>query len=366
MTSKILFESVHIRRFRNLGVLDFEPAPRLNVISGDNAHGKTSVLEAIYAVATSRSFRAEKLAEAIQTGQDAAVVRAQVVDDHLPREQRIAIEPSRRSVALDGKKPKKLAVYATRTPVVVFHPGDLVLVSGPASDRRTLLDRLALFLDPASGDHRVRYTRAMRERQRALLERGINASDLPAFEQLMVEHGTRLQRARREAAEALSAELKPAFQTMAPASLEFATQFLPGGTESNEEFARELETRRGQDARRKTASFGPQRDELELVIDGRSARRHASQGQQRLLTLALKAAELACVRAARRAHPVLLLDDFSSELDPTRTGAVYDFLRGSESQVFVTTTRADLFPTPDVESSERVDWTVRDGQLATD
>ncbi len=363
MTASIRFERVNIRGFRNIQSLDFEPAPRLNVISGDNGHGKTSVLEAIYAVSTSRSFRAERLAEAIQTGAEAAVVRVQVRDGDLGREQRIALEPSRRSVTMDGKRPAKLAIYATRTPVVVFHPGDLVLVSGPASDRRTLLDRLALFLDPTSGDHRLRYTRATRERQRALLERGTNASDLPAFETLMVQHGTRLQQARRESAEALGAELEPAFRKMAPSTLEFTTSFVPGGSESPEEFARELASRRGQDARRKTASFGPQRDELELLIDGRSARRHASQGQQRLLTLAMKAAELACVRAARRAHPVLLLDDFSSELDPTRTGAVYDFLEGSESQIFVTTTRSDLFPTPAVHSADRVDWTVCDGRL---
>jgi DNA replication and repair protein RecF len=117
------------------------------------------------------------------------------------------------------------------------------------------------------------------------------------------------------------------------------------------------------DTRQRAASFGPQRDELQLVVDGRSARHHASQGQQRILTLALKVAELECVRDARRAHPVLLLDDVSSELDPARTGAVYDFLRETQSQVFVTTTRPELFPTPGVSGLERADWRLVSGAV---
>ena len=113
----------------------------------------------------------------------------------------------------------------------------------------------------------------------------------------------------------------------------------------------------------KQIDVGLSRDEIELVVDGRSARHHASQGQQRILTLSLKVAELSCVRDARRAHPVLLLDDVSSELDPARTGAVYAFLRENSSQVFVTTTRPELFPTPGASSLERADWQLVSGVL---
>lgn len=363
MTIQLRVDTLDIRGFRNLSRLELTLAPRVNVISGDNGQGKTSVLEALYFLATSRSFRTDKMREACQEGADTTRVSGSFQEGGRVRSQKAVINNGRRSLFIDDKKPERLSAYAVRTPLVVFSPTDLQLVTGSASARRTLLDRVALFINPTSGDARARYTKAARERQVLLERRGISAPELDVFEQLMAESGTYLGKARAEAVAAVEQALVPAFSRMAASELVLTLSFQPGGTEDPEEFQRELSVRREKDQRRKSASFGPQKDELELTLNGRSARRHASQGQQRILTLALKAAELECVRTARGSQPILLLDDVSSELDPIRTGAVYDFIRESESQVLVTTTRPELFETPGLQAPERADFRLNSGAL---
>ncbi len=364
MTSSVVFRHVTLRALRNIHALEFEPHPRLNLIVGDNGQGKTSLLEALYLLATTKSFRADQLEQVIQQGEAQALVVCQVAEDDLVREQRVILRRGQRTFLLNGKRVGSAVSYATRTPVVLFHPGDLELVAGAAATRRILLDRIALFLDPVSVVHRARYGRALRSRQRVLEERGGSAPELDAFEELAAQHGSALGAIRLAAAERLVAALGPVFSRMAPAATELTAAYQPGGGVSVAEFRQELAARRRDDLRRRRASYGPQRDELELRLDGRSARHHASQGQQRLLTLALKIAELGCMRAARGAHPVLLLDDVSSELDPARAGAVYGLLDETESQVFVTTTRPEVLGAGGAVERGRHDYLLERGALS--
>jgi DNA replication and repair protein RecF len=364
VVARVSIRRVAVRDFRNLLALELEPAPRLNVIAGDNGQGKTSLLESIYFVATSKSFRSERSRELVREGAERAHVRCEIEEAGHTREQTAVITRTARSLLLDGKRAARMATYATRTPVVVFHPGDLTLVSGSASGRRRLLDRVALYLRPTSADARMRYERAMRERQQALETRGVAARDLDAYERLVATHGAELSRARSEAARELSRALSTAFQRMAPPNLALASEYRPAGTEDPAVFEAELTRLRPADMRRGAATFGPHRDDFHFDLEGRSAREHASQGQQRVLTLALKAAELAAVREVRGVEPILLLDDISSELDPSRTGAVYAFVRDLGSQVFVTTTRPELFVTPDVSPGDRSDWLMSKGGVS--
>jgi DNA replication and repair protein RecF len=363
LTLELAVERIAVRNFRNIEALDLEFSSRINVLSGDNGQGKTSVLEALYLAATSRSFRTEKLKEVIREGQDGAKVTSHVIEAGIRRSQRAVVTPGKKSYFIDEVRASRLGDYAVRTPVVIFHPGDLELISGSSSGRRKLLDRVALYAESGSGDARAQYQRAQKERQAALERRGINASECDVFEALMAEHGARVQRAHERAFSALQVALEAVFSAMAAPGAVLDCRFKAAGSADPTVFADQLRARRTQDLKRKGATYGPHKDEIEIDLGGRSARHHASQGQQRILSLALKLAELTCIREARGAHPILLLDDVSSELDPARTGAVYDLVRQWPSQVLVTTTRPELFETGLGSGSERRDFRLHQGAL---
>jgi DNA replication and repair protein RecF len=367
----LLLERLRVRDLRNLERVDMDPAPRVNVVAGNNGQGKTSLLEAVYFAATSRSFRTHRPAEIVRHGAAAASVAARFceVDPALPpiaREQTAAVEGRACVVRLDGNRPPSLAAFATRSPVIAFHPEELALSSGPAGGRRTLLDRLALFMSPTSADHRARYLHALKARHE-LLRRAdgvFDSAEIDAFEELCAVHGAAVTRARAEAAEALGRELHPAFQRIAAPTLALDARYAPGGAPDPAVAREELRRQRRRDAHRQAAGFGPHRDDLELLLDGHPARVVASQGQHRALTLALKAAETASIAAARGIEPILLLDDVSSELDPDRTAALFTFLSAARGQIFLTTTRRELIVTPGLAPPDRRDFQVESGALS--
>jgi len=361
--ASLAVEKLRLVSFRNIESASLEPSPRFNLIWGDNGQGKTSILEALYAVATTRSFRTDRLAQIIRTGDAEARVGAAVREASFTRQLALKLGPRGRAVELDGKRPKTLSSYAVRTPLVVFHPRDLELVTGGATERRRLLDRLILYADPQGAEAARRYAEALKDRQRLLDTRGVAAPELGDFEHVAAEHGARFARARHEAAARLVPQLLSAFRSVIAPGLTLAAEYVPGGSQEASVFEQELRARRPEDCRRGRASFGPQRDELSLAIDGRPARSDASQGQQRLLSLSLKLAELRCIESARRAHPVLLLDDVSSELDAARTDSVLALLGASQGQIFVTTTRPELFSTSAFAGAAPANFRVENGRV---
>lgn len=338
---ELVLTKLATENFRNLETGPVEFAPYLNLISGENGQGKTSLVEAIYLLCTTRSFRTEKLGEVIRTGQSGLRLKGQFVKGGVPSLQEAQISARGRSFRKDGKAISNRIAYAREKPVVAFHPGDLSLSSGSSSLRRRLLDRSLVYLDPAGAEARLRYQEALKSRQE-LLARGARDAELSVYEQIAAREGALLTRARKRAADEIARHFLVAFEAVGAPLLEVGVQFSPGGSEDVEEFVSQLERRRAIDTRRKAATYGPGRDDLELSLRGRSARAFASQGQQRLLALCLKLAELGLIREVSQAEPLLLLDDVSSELDKERTLAVFRFLASTKSQVFVTTTRPEL------------------------
>jgi DNA replication and repair protein RecF len=356
-----------VRCFRNLEALDLTFGDGLHVFAGPNGAGKSSLLEALYALCTSRSFRTSRAAEVVAHASEAAHVRATLVETggalaDLTRRQRIALAPGQTRVHLDEARPRTLAEYARASPVVVFHPGELTLTMGPASMRRTLLDRVAFHLAPASFDARARYVAAIRSRQRILESRGPSAdAELVPFEAIAAQHGAELARWRADAAELLCLHLARLVPELLAPGLDVTCALLPGGPSDAGALSLELARHRQRDAHRPSPTVGPHRDELDVRLGGHPARLVASQGQHRALTIALKAAESAAVAESRSVLPVWLLDDVSSELDAERSAALFALLARVEAQVFLTTTRPELIALH--PSMTRRDYRLREGAV---
>jgi DNA replication and repair protein RecF len=345
--------SLSIRDFRNLARVDLELDPRFNVVAGANGQGKTNLLEAVYVLATSRSFRTSRLDELVATGAETASIRGIMREADEEREQSVGMRRGLRATRIDGKRPPSLASYALRTPTVVFHPGALALSAGAGSERRRLLDRVALYASPASLDDASSYAKAMRARQRVLERRGDDAGDLDGWEELMVRHGLALSAARSDAAGRLIPAAKRAFSRIGPEGLELQASYARGAPVDAEAFRSELAGRRTRDRARGSATSGPHRDDLELSLGSMGMRGMASQGQHRAVVLALELAEIEVVTDARGVRPVLLLDDVSSELDRERMAALLATLREEQGQVLITTTRPELIDAAGLAGAER-------------
>jgi len=203
---------------RNLKAAEYEFSRSVNVLVGGNGQGKTSLLEALCIAATGRSFRTEQLREVLQNGQESLVVTAHLEEDGLRRRQRLILDGHQRQGFIDGKRTTKLAQYAMCSPIVVFHPNDLELVTGSATTRRNLLARMALYSDAATQETRLAYTRALRQRQ-LLLEQSPGNKSLLTFESLVAEHGYELAQINVRVAAHLCKSLSDVFLELSASDL---------------------------------------------------------------------------------------------------------------------------------------------------
>ena len=357
-------EWLGVRSFRNLTSTDIALGRGLNVFAGDNGQGKTSFLEAVYVLATSRSFRATKPGDVVQIGAETASVRGGVREDGELREQSVGLRRGQRFVRMDGKPPPSLADYAIRTPIVAFHPAALVLSAGGGTERRKLLDRVAFHRSPASLAESAAYSKAMRARQRLLETRGERSPGLEEWEELVVRHGLAVSDGREGAVGAIGSSAEEAFRRIGSEDLSLRASYQRSAPSEAAAYRAALEENRSKDRARGSATIGPHRDDLLLELSGRPVRGVASQGQHRTVVLALELAEMDVIARLRAVRPILLLDDVSSELDRQRTSALLTVLGQETGQVLLTTTRPELIGAAGARGTEpRRDFVVVRGEI---
>lgn len=340
--SHLAIASLRVDAVRNLSRLELSPSPSVNLVVGDNGAGKTSLLESVYLLCTSMSFRVRKTSLAIAHGEHQANVAgtfARTDDACELFSKHIRLGAHRKTLRMSDKPVRSASAYAVASPAVVFHPSETLLTSGPALLRRRLLDRISCYAFPDYLGALASYTRALRTRQK-LLTKGGSDSSLDAWESVLAEAGAVLLAARLD----MTARLEPHFVRAANFLLgeQFGVSLRYRATSSPESFSQDLRGAREKDAFRSSAGTGPHRDDLELDMIGRPVRDSASQGQHRALVLALKLAEASLIEALRGARPITLLDDVSSELDEERSARLFAYLPQCAGQIWVSTTRKEL------------------------
>lgn len=338
---------LQVRDWRNLEAADVATDARVVVFHGDNAQGKTNLLEAVWLLATLRSFREARPANWVRHGAEGALVRGDVIGESGRRRLEWRLEGPQRHLALDGTPNPALETWFQLLRAVLLCPEDINLIRGEPAERRRYLDRAEFTARPDYLSLARDYRRAVQQKA-ALLRRGrVTPAELEPWSDRLSTLGARLSLRRQH----LLAELDAPFTEMhgfisgirARVGLRLrgigaVASDLEGLEAGLREAQHRLVTEEINQAR---VLVGPHRDDLDVHIDGRLARSFASQGQARTLVLALKLAEVEAARQ-RGTTPVFLLDDLGGELDAGRRARLVERLGSLDGQVWITTTHPEL------------------------
>jgi DNA replication and repair protein RecF len=361
MPTSLRVLKLRARGFRNLGAFELEPGPRFNVIFGDNGQGKSNLLEAIDYLGSLRSFRGALAADMIAQGGDGAELAGDVAGEAVPHAFRVRLRrDAGRELALDGKRPRTRAQYLNAVQTVLFHPGDLQLVSGSPEQRRAFIDRVLEHFDPTYASSLDAYERALRSRNRLLKADQPAVRAVRAYDEVLASAGAVIGQARIRLIDELGPLVSDAFRQVSGEQHALGVRYEPRVEPTLQALRRALELAIDKDLARGFTADGPHADELGLTLDGVPAKRFGSQGQHRAIVLALKVAELHELTRRVGRVPILLLDDVSSELDPARNQRLFELLADLGGQVFLTTTQPQLI----LLERDRVDYRVVSGVIA--
>lgn len=320
--------SLQLQAFRNYGALRVDFSPGLNVIFGDNAQGKTNLLEAIYYLATGKSHRTARDQELIREGAESLSARATVVrkTGELSIELLYGLQ-SRKQLKMNGIAERKIARLVGSIAAVFFSPDDLQLLKGPPSGRRRFLDIELSQISQTYLHYLMTYNKVLVQRNTLLKQDGLDDGLLSIYDEQLVAAGAQLIARRAEAVKRLSPIAAHYHTTLAEGREELRLEYQSQGIEPGEaidlgavqeRLHAQLQRVRREERRRQVTLVGPHRDDVGFWISDRDARLYASQGQQRTAVLALKLAELQFMAEEIGESPILLLDDVASELDPHR------------------------------------------------
>ena len=316
----MIIESVKLNHFRNYDQLELSFDKGTNLFYGDNAQGKTNILEAVYLCGTTKSHRGSKDREMIRFGDEEAHICMKILRRGIPYRIDMHLKKNRsKGIAINGVPVKKAGELIGLGNFVFFSPEDLNIIKNGPSERRRFLDMELCQLDKVYLYHLANYNKILAQRNKLLKDLVFYPESqdmLDVIDEQMVQYGCvlidmreKFSREIREIVEKIHFNLSGGKETL---SLTYEKDC------TKEEFRDKIKKNREKDIKTRITNEGPHRDDLGFAVKDVDIRRFGSQGQQRTAALSLKLAEIEIVKRRIKDTPVLLLDDVLSELDRGR------------------------------------------------
>ena len=346
-------ESIELKNYRNYEELHMELSQGTNILYGDNAQGKTNILEAVYVCCTTKSHRGAKDKDMIRFGEDESHIKLQIKKGVVPCRIDMHLKKNKtKGIAVDGIPIRKASQLFGLVNVVFFSPEDLNIIKNGPSERRRFIDMELCQLDKVYVHSLVQYNKVLLQRNKLLKEVVFHPEDrnplykrrtdfhpeyeatLDVWDEQLVRFGKEVIKARRDFIHQLGDIIKELHTKLSGGKENIEVIYDPDTEENELEAA--VRKSRPQDMKQKTTLAGPHRDDISFVVNGIDIRRFGSQGQQRTAALSLKLSELELVKKISRDAPVLLLDDVLSELDSSRQNQLLDAIQDIQTMITCT------------------------------
>lgn len=341
----MIVESLKLQNYRNYEYLNMNFDEKINIIYGDNAQGKTNILESMYVCATSKSHRGSKDREIIRFDNDESHIKVNVkkndmnyrIDMHLKKNKP-------KGIAVNGIPIKRAVELFGILNIVFFSPEDLNIIKNGPSERRRFIDMELSQLDKIYLDCLINYNKVVNQRNSLLKEYAFSGrediiSSLDIWDMQLVKYGNDVIKSREKFVKEINDLVRSIHTKLSGDREQLEIIYEPCVKE--QDFESELVRVRDRDLKFKCTNIGPHKDDMCFLINGMDVRKYGSQGQQRTAALSLKLAEIELVKQIIHDTPVLFLDDVLSELDSRRQNFLLDSI--GNIQTMITCTGLDEF-----------------------
>ena len=336
-------ESVQLKNFRNYDSLELDLAQGTNIFYGNNAQGKTNILEALYLCGTTKSHKGSRDKDMIQFGKDESHIRMMVKRDELSYRIDMHLKKNKaKGVAINGLPIRKASELFGVVNLVFFSPEDLNIIKNCPGERRRFLDLELCQLDKIYLTNLASYNHIVNQRNKLLKDICVQPSlkeTLDIWDMQMAEYGQKIIDKRSEFIQELNETVRKIHANLTGGLEELEIVYEPDCTAGKLESV--IHANREKDMRMRLTSEGPHRDDMCVMANGVDIRKYGSQGQQRTAALSLKLSEIYIVKRKIKDTPILLLDDVLSELDSSRQNYLLDSIR--DIQTLITCTGLDDF-----------------------